>query len=95
MKSIKNQFTTINTPIQGTAADIIKLAMIEVEKEMDHAGLNGKMILQIHDELVFDVPKGEKEQLVDLVKYEMENVITLEVPLIAEVGVGPNWLEAH
>jgi DNA polymerase I len=85
----------INTPIQGSAAEIIKLAMIAIDKRLTQEKLKSKMILSVHDELVFDTPKTEESVIIDLVKHEMENVITLEVPLIAEVGVGANWLEAH
>lgn len=85
----------INTPIQGSAAEIIKLAMIAIDKRLKDEKLKTKMILTVHDELVFDTPKPETSAVVELVKQEMENVITLEVPLIAEVGIGENWLEAH
>lgn len=85
----------INAPIQGTAADIIKLAMIHVHQKMKEAGLKSAMIMQVHDELVFDVAAGEVEQLSQIVKREMENAISLSIPLTAEVGIGTNWLEAH
>ncbi|MBU2646165.1 DNA polymerase I [bacterium] len=85
----------VNTPIQGSAAEIIKLAMIAIQKRVQQEQLQTKMILSVHDELVFDTPRSEAEQVVSLVRQEMESVITLEVPLIAEVGVGSNWLEAH
>ncbi|MBT4527079.1 MAG: DNA polymerase I [Deltaproteobacteria bacterium] len=85
----------INTPIQGSAAEIIKLAMIAIDQKLSCEKFNTKMILSVHDELVFDTPKEEVSIIVDLVKQEMENVLTLEVPLIAEVGIGENWLEAH
>ncbi len=85
----------VNTPIQGSAAEIIKLAMNAIQHRLQKEKLHTKMILTVHDELVFDTPKSEKDQLIELVKHEMENVITLEVPLIAEVGIGSNWLEAH
>lgn len=85
----------INAPIQGTAADIIKLAMIHVHQKMKEAGLKSAMIMQVHDELVFDVAAGEVEQLSQIVKREMENAISLSIPLTAEVGIGANWLEAH
>lgn len=85
----------INAPIQGTAADIIKLAMINVHRQMKEQHLKSAMIMQVHDELVFDVAPGEVDQLSQLVKHEMENAIKLSIPLTAEVGIGTNWLEAH
>ena len=87
--------TAINAPIQGTSADIIKLAMINVDKRIRETGLQSKMILQIHDELVFDAVRGEVEILQKIVKEEMENVIELSVPLTVECNYGNNWLEAH
>ena len=85
----------INTPIQGTAADLIKLAMVKVDRALKAADLRAKMILQIHDELLFDVPKDEVEQVKALAKREMEGAMSLGVPLDVSVGVGANWLEAH
>ncbi len=86
----------INTPIQGTAADMIKIAMINVEKEMVKQGLQSKMILQVHDELVFDVYKPELEQMKELVESKMASAIAgLQVPILVEAGIGENWLEAH
>ena len=85
----------VNAPIQGSAADIIKLAMIAVQKALDNQKLRTKMLLQVHDELVFDVYKPELEQVKALVKSAMENAFTLTVPLDVELGVGENWLEAH
>jgi len=87
----------INAPIQGSAADMIKLAMIKIDMALKSQNLKTKMILQVHDELVFDVPKGELEIVQKLVKEEMESAITLpnNVPLIAESGFGKNWLDAH
>ena len=87
--------TAINAPIQGTSADIIKLAMINVDKRITDAGLQSKMVLQIHDELVFDAVKEEVETLQQIVREEMENVIELSVPLTVECNYGNNWLEAH
>jgi len=83
--------TAINTPIQGTAADIIKVAMLKIHKQM--AGMKSKMVLQVHDELVFDVYKDELETLTGIVKNGMEKAIKLKVPLIADIGIGDNWLE--
>jgi len=85
----------INTPIQGTAADIIKLAMINVHNAMKKANLKSKMILQVHDELLFDVPEGEIELLKPIVEVEMSKAMELKVPLDVEMGIGANWLEAH
>ena len=79
-------------PIQGTAADMIKIAMINIAKNMTKMG--SKMILQVHDELVFDAKKKELEKLKEIVKTEMEGAVKLKVPLRADVVVGSNWLEA-
>ena len=85
--------TAFNTVIQGTAADLIKLAMLAVHKRLDDEGLRARMILQIHDELVFDAPEEELEQLEELVREEMQSVVALEVPLSVDVGIGDNWEE--
>ena len=85
----------INAPIQGSAADVIKIAMINLHKKMDEQKFESKMVLQVHDELVFDVLKSEEEKLSALIKSEMENAVQLSVPLDVEVGRGMNWLEAH
>lgn len=85
----------INAPIQGTAADVIKIAMIAIFNKMNELQMKSKMVMQVHDELVFDVAEGEVEQLSALVKTEMENAMSLSIPLTAEVGVGSNWLDAH
>ena len=85
----------INTPVQGTAADMIKLAMVRVASAMKKAGLKAEMVLQIHDELLFDVPKNEVDQVVDIAKREMESAMDVGVPIEVSVGVGRNWLEAH
>ncbi len=85
----------INAPIQGSAADIIKLAMIAVSHRLKAEGLRSKMVLQVHDELVFDVVADERDRIVELVKQEMEGVCTLSVPLITECNYGKNWREAH
>jgi DNA polymerase-1 len=89
------QRNAINAPIQGSAADIIKLAMISIHSRLKERKLKTKMILQVHDELVFDVYLPELDLVKRLVQYEMEHVKLLRVPLIAEVGTGKNWLEAH
>jgi DNA polymerase-1 len=83
--------TAINTPLQGTAADLIKLAMIRIDARMAKEKLKSRMTLQVHDELVFDVPNDEIEPMTELVRHEMEYVIELSVPLVADVGVGANW----
>lgn len=85
----------VNAPIQGSAADIIKIAMINIFKKLKEEKLATKMLLQVHDELVFDVPKSEVEKVQSIIKYEMENAYTLQVPLDVEIGIGENWLEAH
>lgn len=84
----------VNAPIQGSAADIIKIAMINLHKELKKS-LKTKMLLQIHDELIFDVPKDELEKVKPMIKNTMESAIKLSVPLIVDIGVGNNWLEAH
>lgn len=84
----------INAPIQGSAADIIKLAMVNIFNRI-RLGHRSRMILQVHDELVFDVYKPELEEIKGIVKYEMENAIALTVPLVVDIGTGNNWLEAH
>ena len=85
----------INAPIQGSAADIIKKAMIDVQSEIEKQNLKSKMLLQVHDELVFDMHKDEENLLKDLVKRNMENAVELDVPIIVDLGIGNNWLEAH
>lgn len=85
----------VNAPIQGTSADIIKMAMIEVDKSMTEAGIKSRMVLQIHDELVFDAVPDEIEELKRIVTDRMENVVKLSVPLTVECNYGKNWLEAH
>jgi DNA polymerase-1 len=87
--------TAVNAPIQGTSADIIKLAMINVNRRLEAEGLQSRMVLQIHDELMFDAVAGEVETLERIVREEMENVTQLSVPLTVECNHGNNWLEAH
>lgn len=84
----------MNTPIQGTAADIIKLAMVRVDEALRKEGLSARLILQVHDELIVDAPKSEGEQVVTLLRREMEGAAKLSVPLEVDVGIGPNWKEA-
>ena len=90
-----NERNAINAPLQGSAADIIKVAMINVYKRLKEENITSKMILQVHDELVFDAIPQEREVICQLVKEEMERVIQLHIPLIAECDSGKNWLEAH
>lgn len=85
----------INAPIQGSAADIIKIAMIHIHKKFKEGDFRSKMLLQVHDELVFDIYKPELEELKSLIKSEMENAYKLLVPLEVDLGTGKNWLEAH
>jgi len=85
----------VNAPIQGSAADIIKLAMINIYNRFKKEGFKSKMLLQVHDELVFDAHKEELEIIKPIIKYEMENAFKMNVPLDVEVGVGENWLQAH
>ena len=85
----------VNSPIQGTAADIIKMAMVTIHRRLKEEGLKAQMIMQVHDELNFNVPLDEVEQVREIVVSEMQNVVHLTVPLIADCGVGKNWLEAH
>ena len=85
----------VNAPIQGSAADIIKIAMIKIDEELSAKNLKTKMLLQVHDELVFEAPIEEIETAKELIKTEMESAFDTKVPLLVEVGVGENWLEAH
>jgi DNA polymerase-1 len=85
----------VNAPIQGSAADIIKVAMIRIHKKLKEGNFKSKMLLQVHDELVFDAYKEELEALKTLVKTEMENAFELKVPLVVDIDTGANWLEAH
>jgi len=87
--------TSINTPIQGSAADLIKKAMIDIHTAMADKGLKSNMIMQVHDELVFEVPEKEIDLMRGLVKSKMENAMDLDVPLKVDIGTGSNWLEAH
>ena len=85
----------INAPIQGSSADMIKIAMTNIYKEMKDGNFKSKMILQVHDELVFDVHLDELETLSELVKDKMINALQLDVPIIVNINTGSNWLEAH
>jgi DNA polymerase-1 len=84
--------TAVNSPLQGTAADLIKIAMIQIDRNL--TGLQAKMLLQVHDELVFEAPESEADEVAAMVKREMEGAYRLEVPLVADVGIGPNWRDA-
>lgn len=85
----------VNAPVQGSAADIVKIAMIKIDRELEEQQLKTKMLLQVHDELVFEAPADEIESASQLIKTEMENALKTQVPLLVEIGVGDNWLEAH
>ena len=85
----------VNAPIQGSAADIIKIAMIHIHAKLKAGNYKTKMLLQVHDELVFDVYKPELETIKHLVKTEMENAYKLSIPLDVDIDIGANWLEAH
>src|SRR5258708_584178 len=87
--------TAMNTPLQGTAADLIKLAMIQIDQELRSRKLKSRMLLQVHDELLFEVPAGELDLMRELVRDKMENVYPLNVPLLVEIGVGPNWRDVE
>lgn len=84
----------INMPIQGTASDIVKIAMLHVDEEFKRAGLSARMLMQVHDELLVEVPDAEVGKVTDILKHEMESAVSLDVPLIADVGVGDNWMDA-
>jgi DNA polymerase-1 len=84
----------MNMPLQGSSADIIKIAMLNVARALKEKGLKAKLILQVHDELVLDAPENEAEQAGEILKYEMENAVKLNVPLTVEVHTGKNWYEA-
>ena len=83
--------TAVNTPLQGTAADLIKIAMIRIDQRLKEQNLHSKMTLQVHDELLFDAPENEVETVKQLVRHEMETVIELKVPVLVDCGAGPNW----
>ncbi|HMK06834.1 MAG TPA: DNA polymerase, partial [Flavobacterium sp.] len=85
----------VNAPIQGSAADIIKIAMINIHQKLQAENWKSKMLLQVHDELVFDVHNSELEKIQPMIKHEMENAFKMDVPLEVELGVGKDWLEAH
>src|SRR5690242_18934523 len=84
----------INMPIQGTASDIVKMAMLKVDEEFKRAGFESRMLMQVHDELLVEVPEQEVARVTEVIKHEMENAVELDVPLVADVGVGDNWMDA-
>ncbi|MCA1590506.1 MAG: hypothetical protein LC734_08985 [Acidobacteria bacterium] len=84
----------INMPIQGTASDIVKMSMLSVDAALKNAGLRTQIIMQIHDELLFEAPNAEVERASEIIKREMENAAALAVPLIAEIGSGNDWMSA-
>ena len=85
----------LNMPIQGTAADIIKLAMVAVYRRLKEEGLQAKLILQVHDELIVECPESEAERVREILSYEMEHTAVLAVPLTADAHIGHSWAEAH
>ena len=87
--------TAINAPMQGTAADIIKLAMIKVDEWLEKSKIDARMIMQVHDELVFEVSEEQVDEVIKQVRDHMCNVVKLDVPIEVDVGVGNNWDEAH
>ena len=91
---VNAQNIAINSPVQGTAADLIKLAMVKIQKRLDDSSLNAKMLMQVHDELVFECP-SELEKVQEIIKDSMENAMDIGVPLKVAIGHGTNWLEAH
>jgi DNA polymerase-1 len=85
----------VNTPLQGTAADIIKVAMIRIQSQIEELGLSAKMIMQVHDELVFEAPEEELQKAIPMIRDEMESVMDLSVPLKVSIHSGKNWAEVH
>jgi len=84
----------LNAPIQGSAADVIKMAMLKVDRSLSESGLKSRMLLQVHDELVFEIAPGERQALEDLVRHDMGHAVDMAVPLDVSVGVGRTWHEA-
>jgi DNA polymerase-1 len=83
--------TAVNTPLQGTAADLIKIAMLRIDQAVRDRKLKSQMTLQVHDELLFDIVPEEAEEMQKLVKQEMEQVAEFSIPIVAEIGIGQNW----
>jgi DNA polymerase-1 len=94
MRSFQERIA-VNTPIQGTAADLIKLAMVRIDRQLQQEGLASMLLLQVHDELVLEVPGPELDRVRELVRRHMEEVWELKVPLVVEIHLGQNWAEAH
>jgi DNA polymerase-1 len=90
----RSEREAINMPIQGTASDIVKIAMIRVAKALKDADLKTKMIMQVHDELLFETPESEVKEVTEIIRHEMEHATELDVPLVVEIGVGDNWMDA-
>jgi DNA polymerase-1 len=84
----------INMPIQGTASDIVKIAMLHVDEAMRREGVKARMLMQVHDELLVECPVSETDRVVEILRREMESAVELDVPLIADIGVGDNWMDA-
>jgi len=95
MRRAAAERTAINAPMQGTAADIIKLAMIEVDRWLDESEVDARVIMQVHDELVLEVAEADIEAVSEGLCAKMEGAMSLDVPLLVEVGLGDNWDEAH
>ena len=95
LKRKASERVAINMPIQGSAAELIKIAMIDIHKKIVKEKIKAKMILQIHDELLFEFPKDEEDMLVPMVVNSMESAMDLSVPLVVDYGIGNNWFEAH
>jgi DNA polymerase-1 len=85
----------VNTPLQGTAADVIKVSMIHIQNRIEELGFSSRMIMQVHDELVFEVPEEELPKAIPMIQYEMETVMNLSVPLKVSIHSGKNWAEVH
>jgi len=85
----------MNTPIQGSAADLIKLAMLNIDRQLRTKNLKSKLILQVHDELIIEAPNDESDTIIELLKHEMSQVMQLKVPLVIDIGSGNNWDDAH
>ena len=83
----------MNMPLQGSSSDIIKVAMINVSKKLKEGGYKAKLVLQVHDELLIDCPKNEAKEVSEILQTEMQNAVSLAVPLVAEIGMGENWYE--
>ena len=81
-------------PIQGTASDIVKIAMLHVDDEFKRHNLEARLLMQVHDELLVEVPDSEVDKVTEILKHEMEGAVSLDVPLVADVGVGENWMDA-